>query len=286
MSLRIIPRLDIKGSNLVKGIYLEGLRKLGNPEDFALYYYKYGADELMIQDVVASLYDRNSLDEIIERIAQEVFIPITVGGGIRTNHDIYRVLRSGADKVAINTEAIKNPKFIEGASSNFGSSTIVVSIEAIKQRDGSYFAFTDNGREFTGKDVVGWSKEVEDLGAGEILLTSVDNEGTGKGFPLDLVEKVYNSVTIPVLLHGGISSFNNVYSILSENPHINGLCIASSFHYKALKDGKVSIEGTDIGNSSYFVNDFEKKQLDLFSIGDLKKFITSNNIKCREVYEE
>ncbi len=286
MNLRIIPRLDIKGPYLVKGIRLEGLRKLGNPEDYALHYYKQGADELMIQDVVASLYERNSLDEIIERIAQEVFIPITVGGGIRTNHDIYRILRSGADKVAINTQALKKPEFIQEASKNFGSSTIVVSIEVIRNKDGAYYAFADNGREYTGKEVVEWAKQVEYFGAGEILLTSVDNEGTGNGFPLDLIEQVYNAITIPIVIHGGVSNVNNINSILSENDHINGLCIASSFHYKALKDGEVSLEGTDLGNSNYFVNDLEKKQLEVYTINDLKKSIQSITVRCREIYDQ
>jgi len=189
MSIRIIPRLDIKGPNLVKGIHLEGLRVLGRPEEFAKYYYEQGADELMYQDVVASLYGRNSLQEIINRTAKAIFIPLTVGGGIRTIEDIRNVLRAGADKVAINTAAIKNPEFIKQAAINYGSSTIVIAIEAIKHKNGDYFAYTDNGREYTGKEVVEWAKRVEELGAGEIVLTSVDREGTGEGFDLDLLKK-------------------------------------------------------------------------------------------------
>ena len=138
-TIRIIPRLDIKGPNLVKGIHLEGLRVLGKPEDFAKYYYEQGADELFYQDVVASLYERNSLKDIISRTAKEIFIPLTVGGGIRTIDDIRNVLRAGADKVCINTAAIKNPDFIRQASRVFGTSTIVISIEVIKHSDGNYF---------------------------------------------------------------------------------------------------------------------------------------------------
>src|SRR3989344_2874988 len=151
---RIIGRLDIKGPNLVKGIHLEGLRVLGKPEQFAKYYYESGADELIYMDVVASLYGRNSLLGIVEKTAKEIFIPLTVGGGIRSLSDIRDVLRAGADKVALNTAAIGNPQIVSEASQMFGSSTIVISIEAIKQPDGQYLAFTDNGREHTGLDVV------------------------------------------------------------------------------------------------------------------------------------
>lgn len=158
-TIRIIPRLDIKGPNLVKGIHLEGLRVLGKPESFAKFYYENGADELFFQDVVASLYDRNSLHNIITRTAREIFIPLTVGGGIRTIEDIRDVLRAGADKVAINTAAIKQPSFIKEAALKFGSSTIVVAIEAIRDASGKYLAYTDNGREYTGIEVVKWAKK-------------------------------------------------------------------------------------------------------------------------------
>ena len=166
--IRIIPRLDIKGPNLVKGIHLEGLRVLGKPENFAQLYYEQGADELIYQDTVASLYQRNNLTEIITRTAKNIFIPLTVGGGLRDVKDINKVLRAGADKVAINTAAINNPNFINKASKAFGSSTIVVAVEAIKQKDNSYLAYTDNGREYTNVEVLSWVKEAEERGAGEI----------------------------------------------------------------------------------------------------------------------
>ena len=168
LAIRIIPKLDIKGPNLVKGMHLEGLRVLGKPEEFARHYYEQGADELIYQDVVASLYGRNSLHEIISKTAKEIFIPLTVGGGIRNLDDIVDVLRAGADKVSINTAAHDNPGLITQASRMFGKSTIVVLIEAIRQTDGRYQAFTDNGRNPTNRDVVTWAKEAEDLGAGEI----------------------------------------------------------------------------------------------------------------------
>src|SRR3989338_3631035 len=176
-NIRIIPRLDIKGQNLVKGIHLEGLRVLGKPEQYARHYYEAGADELAYMDVVASLYNRNSLHYIISRTAREIFIPLMVGGGLRTIDDIRSVLRAGADKVSINTAAINNPQIISEAANIFGSSTIVVAIEAIKEKNGRYLAYTDNGRQFTGIDVMEWAKRVEELGAGEIMITSVDREG-------------------------------------------------------------------------------------------------------------
>ena len=160
LAKRIIPKIDIKGPNLVKGINLEGLRVLGKPQDFARYYYENGADELIFQDVVASLYGRNSLFDIIKKTADEIFIPLTVGGGIRNIDDIKSILRAGADKVSINTASHENPKFISEASNIFGSSTIVVCIEAIKQSNGDYLAFTDNGRNGTNKEIRAWSKSV------------------------------------------------------------------------------------------------------------------------------
>jgi cyclase len=148
-TVRVIPRLDIKGPNLVKGIHLEGLRVLGRPEDFASFYYQHGADELIYQDVVASLYERNSLHDFISRTVKDIFIPLTVGGGLRSLEDISAVLSAGADKVAINTAAIRNPKLISEAALRFGASTIVVAIESIRQPDGTWQAYTDNGREYT-----------------------------------------------------------------------------------------------------------------------------------------
>lgn len=230
---RIITRLDIKGPNLVKGIHLEGLRVLGKPEEFAKFYYEQGADEVIYQDTVASLYQRNSLTEIITRTAENIFIPLTVGGGLRTLQDINKVLRAGADKISINTAAINNPDFIDQASKVFGSSTIVVAIEAIRQQDKTYLAYTDNGREYTGVEVLTWVKEVEERGAGEILLTSIDNEGTGNGFDVELVKCVSESVNIPVIAHGGCGNVNHIIETI-KNFGADAVAIASMFHYAAI----------------------------------------------------
>ncbi|MAF20252.1 MAG: imidazole glycerol phosphate synthase subunit HisF, partial [Parcubacteria group bacterium] len=211
--IRIIPRLDIKGPNLVKGIHLEGLRVLGKPEHFAEYYYENGADELFYMDVVASLYGRNSLLHTIEKTSKNIFIPLTVSGGLRTLDDIRTALEAGADKVSINTAAIQRPELIKEASRKFGSSTIVISIEAIKKSDGYYEAYTDNGREKTGVDVFEWALRVVDLGAGEIMLTSIDQEGTGKGFDLELTKKVSESVPIPVIACGGAGKISHINDV-------------------------------------------------------------------------
>ena len=162
-NIRVIARLDIKNNYLIKGIHLEGLRKLGNPYDFAQNYFKSGIDEIIYMDSVASLYNRNSLNEIIQETSKNIFIPITVGGGIRSIDDAYKILRSGADKIAINTAAIKNPRLVEDLSNRFGSSTIVISVEAKKKENNIWEAYTNNGREKTGLDVIKWSIEAEKL---------------------------------------------------------------------------------------------------------------------------
>jgi cyclase len=278
-TVRIIPRLDIKGPNLVKGIHLEGLRVLGKPADFAKYYYEQGADELMFMDVVASLYERNSLHDIISETAKKIFIPITVGGGLRSISDIKEVLRNGADKVCLNTAAIKNPKLIKLASRMFGSSTIVVAIEAIKERDGKYFAYTDNGREYTGVDVFEWAQRIDELGAGEIVITSVDNEGTGQGFDLDLISKINNLVSIPVIAHGGAGKNNHVLDLF-KNSNPNAVMVSSLFHYNFIK--KNESKASTLEGNVEFLN--QKRSFHTFepcTIKELKEKLFENNIECR-----
>ena len=275
---RIIPRLDIKGPNLVKGIHLEGLRVLGKPSDFAKYYYENGADELMLMDVVASLYERNSLHDIISETAKNNFIPITVGGGIRSLNDIKNILRAGADKVCLNTAAIKNPEFIKKASREFGSSTIVVSIEAIKDND-KYQAYTDNGREYTGLDVFEWAQRIDELGAGELVITSVDKEGTGKGFDIELISEINNLVSIPVIAHGGSGKKEDVIDLVKSSA-VNSVMISSMFHYNYIKDNESSVSSLE-GNTQFLKNKMIFNKLDPCSIFDLKNELNKNNISCR-----
>jgi cyclase len=278
-TVRIIPRLDIKGPNLVKGIHLEGLRVLGKPSDFAKFYYDHGADELMFMDVVASLYERNSLHNIISETAKSIFIPITVGGGLRSISDIKEVLRAGADKVCLNTAAIKNPQLIKDASRKFGSSTIVVAIEAIKDSNGRYLAYTDNGREYTGVDVFEWAQRISELGAGEIVITSVDREGTGQGYDLDLISKITNLVSIPVIAHGGAGKKDHVVDVL-KGGNISSAMISSLFHYHYILENKSQASASE-GNIE-FLN--QKRSFHIFeqcSIEDLKRQLVSEKIYCR-----
>lgn len=227
---RIIPRLDIKGPNLVKGIHLEGLRVLGRPADFARAYYLEGADELLFVDIVASLYQRNQLLPLILETAREMYIPLTVAGGLRSLDDIRSVLRAGADKAALNTAAIGRPDLISEAAMAFGSSTVVVSIEAKRRPDGTYEAYTDCGREHTGREVAAWAREAESRGAGEILITSIDREGTGNGFDLELVEMVARAVSVPVVVSGGAGRTHHVVDLV-RSIDVSGVATASLLHY-------------------------------------------------------
>lgn len=278
-TVRVIPRLDIKGPNLVKGIHLEGLRVLGKPSDFAKYYYEQGADELMFMDVVASLYERNSLHDIISETVKKIFIPITVGGGLRTISDIKEVLRVGADKVCLNTAAIKNPQLIKDASRMFGSSTIVVAIEAIKESEGKYLAYTDNGREHTGVDVFEWAQKVNELGAGEIVITSVDKEGTGQGYDAELISKVSSLVSIPVIAHGGAGKKQDVVDVL-KNAQPSAVMISSLFHYDFIKENET--KGSELEGNVEFLK--QKRTFHTFepcSISDVKRELLANNLECR-----
>ena len=228
-NFRLIARLDIKAPNLVKGIQLEGLRKIGDPNVFAKRYYEEGIDEVIYQDIVASLYERNSLVEIIEETTKDIFVPITVGGGIRTIEDVTKILNSGADKVSINTEAIKNPGIISEVARRFGSQCMVLSIEA-KWIGSRWEAYFDNGREHSNLNVVTWAKEAESRGAGEIVLTSVDREGTGKGFDVDLVKAVTDVVNIPVIASGGMGRLVDINEVVL-NANADGIAMAQALHY-------------------------------------------------------
>jgi cyclase len=284
--IRVIARLDIKGPNLVKGIHLEGLRVVGDPADFARYYYESGVDELMFVDVVASLYERNSLHGIISEAAKNVFIPITVGGGLRNLDDIRGILKAGADKVSINTAAVKSPQFIRNAANAFGASTIVATIEAIKQPDGQYLAFIDNGREITGKRVVDWAQELESLGAGEIAITSVDREGTGQGFDLDLVESVTSKVSIPVIAHGGPGSAADVVNVVKAST-VSAVAVASVFHYDYLRkknetdDFSRPKSASAEGNIEFLLKRGSFSKIQPASVADVKKMLLAGGIGCR-----
>jgi cyclase len=230
-NLRLIARLDIKGSNLIKGVHLEGLRVIGDPNEYAVDYYNQGADELIYMDCVASLYGRNHLSKLIDRATQDIFIPITVGGGVRSIDDVQSILRSGADKVAINTGAVQNPKLITEVANRYGTQCIVLSIEAKKISSNRWEVLTDNGREKTGLDVMDWAKIGEEAGAGEILVTSIDREGTRTGFDLDLLSAVASIVDIPIIASGGMGAPEDVISAANIG-NIEAIAMADIIHYK------------------------------------------------------
>lgn len=279
--VRVIPRIDVKGPNVVKGIHLEGLRVLGTPNSFAKYYYEEGADEIIYMDVVASLYGRNSLLDLVKKSAEDVFIPITVGGGLRTISDVSEALKSGADKVCINTAAINDNSLVSRVADKFGSSTLVIAIEAIKQDNGKYHAFTDNGREETGMEVVEWAKKVEALGAGEILLTSVDNEGTGKGLDVELIESVVSELSIPLIAHGGVGKVEDVAdTVLSTN--INAVALSSILHYEAFdKIDSNKSEFKKEGNRNFLFSNRIVSHIEKCKISDLKEKMASYDISVR-----
>ena len=209
---------------------MEGLRIIGNPNELARKYYNQGADEIIFLDTVASLYGRNQIRSVVEEAAHDVFVPMTVGGGLRAIEDIYLTLRSGADKVAINTAAINNPEFLKEAAIAFGSQCIVLSVQAKRQPDGEWECYTENGRERTHKNALEWVVEAEQLGAGEILVTSVDQDGTRKGFDCELAEKIHRRVQIPVIVSGGAGKQEHIIELLSA-PRADAVCCGTLFHY-------------------------------------------------------
>jgi cyclase len=237
-NIRLIARLDIKGLNLIKGIHLEGLRVMGLPNEHALRYYLQGVDELIYMDCVASLYGRNHLGAIVSAAAQDIFVPITVGGGIRSLDDVMQILRAGADKVAVNTAAIANPKLITDIARRFGSQCMVLSVEAKQVALGQWEVYTDNGRERTGFDVIEWVKRGVAMGAGEVLLTSVDREGTRKGFDLALVNAVSSEVSVPVIASGGMGKPSDLIDVVDFGG-ADAVAMADILHYGRASVGDI-----------------------------------------------
>jgi cyclase len=232
-NMRLIARLDIKGENLIKSINLEGIRVIGNPNQHAIKYYHDHADEILFMDSVASLYGRNNLESVIREATKSIFVPITVGGGIRSVEDAERMLLAGADKIALNTAAIHRPKLIEEIASRFGNQCVVVSIEAKFINKNNWEAYVDCGREKTGKNAVEWAKHCFDLGAGEILATSIDREGTRLGFDIELMQEICNVVNIPVIASGGFGKIDHLIDI-KNNSSVDGIAIADAIHYNRM----------------------------------------------------
>lgn len=235
---RLIARLDIKGPNLIKGIHLEGLRVIGSPGEHALRYYQQGADELIYMDCVASLYGRNHLADIVRSAAENIFVPMTVGGGIRSVEDATQILRAGADKVAVNTAAVADPQLIREIARRFGSQCMVLSIEAKQVGVGRWEVYTDNGRERTGLDVIDWVRRGVELGAGEVLLTSVDKEGTRKGYDIPLVQAVTQAVAVPVIASGGMGKPEDAVDAVLQGG-ADAVAMADILHYQRATIGDI-----------------------------------------------
>lgn len=228
--MRLIARLDIKNEFVIKGIHLEGLRKVGDPNEMAKKYYLDGVDEIIFVDAVASLYNRNNLFSVISKASEDVFVPITVGGGLRSLEDVELALEAGADKVAINTAAIKNPQLIQEIAKRYGSQCVVASVQAKKVND-DWEVYVETGREKTGIKVIDWVKELQDLGAGELLITSIDKEGTRSGFDVRLVDAVNSIVTVPIIVSGGYGEAKHLVDLLKVTQP-SAVSFASALHYK------------------------------------------------------
>ena len=237
-NIRLIARLDIKGANLIKGIHLEGLRVVGSPNEYALNYYRNGIDEIIYMDSVASLYGRNHLAEVIRVATESLFVPLTVGGGIRSIDDAKAILRAGADKVAINTFAVDQPRIISEVAERFGSQCMVLSIEAKRITEKRWEVYTNNGRERTGLDVVEWVTKAVELGAGEVLLTSIDKEGTRQGYDIDLSKAVSSAVSVPVIASGGMGKFSDISDVVKKGG-VGAVAVADFLHYKRATVGEI-----------------------------------------------
>lgn len=284
--IRVIPRLDVKGQNLVKGIHLEGLRVLGEPRHFALEYAKQGADELLFMDAVASLYGRNSLLGVVEKTALNVFIPLTVGGGIRSLDDIAAALKAGADKVAINSAAVNDPEFISRAAERYGSSTITIHIDAKRNKAGGWTVWTENGREPSVLEAVAWAKQAASLGCGEILVTSIDADGTTKGYDLALCAAVADAVSVPVIACGGADTPQGIASVAAQ-VQLGAVGVASILHYGLAAE--LEMRGYNFGSAGEFPVLAEKRKFDRVvptSIRAIKNALLEAKIEVRQTTAE
>lgn len=238
LAKRIIPCLDVDGGRVVKGINFIDIKDVGDPVECASLYDKQGADEIVFLDITATHEKRRTMIDVVEKTAKKVFVPLTVGGGIRTLDDFRNILRAGADKVSVNSAAVKNKELVSKAADMFGNQCVVVAIDAKRRKDGSWGVVINGGRIDTGLDAVDWSKEVEKLGCGEILLTSMDADGTKNGFDIALTEAVCKSVNIPVIASGGCGKLEH-FSEVFEKTGADAALAASLFHYRELTIGEV-----------------------------------------------
>lgn len=270
MKLRVIPKLEVKGQNLIKGINFDGLKVIGDPCEAAYNYFKDGADEIFYDDIVASLYDKTISEDIVKNTSKNISIPMTVAGGIKSLKDIESLLNSGADKVAINTHAVKNPLFLKEASRHFGSQCIVLSVHS-KKIHNNYEIFTENGRERTQLELNEWVNKCADMDIGEIFLSSVDHEGLCKGLDKDLIINLKLN-SLPLSYGGGVGNINHCLDFLT-NHKVDGLFIASAIHYYYYNN--------EFKNSYEKLNREGFNDLKPFSIFELKKKLDKNQINVR-----
>ena len=238
LAKRIIHCLDVKDGRVVKGVNFVNLNDVGDPVDAAKAYYEAGCDELVFLDITATHEERDTTVDMVRRVAEQVFIPFTVGGGIRSVEDMNKMLKAGADKVSVNSSAVANPQLIADCAEKFGNQCVVVAIDAKKVEDGSWHVFVAGGRKDTGIDLLDWAKKVVSLGAGEILLTSMDKDGTKSGFDIEMLNAVANVVTVPIIASGGAGNSQHILEVFEQTP-ATGALAASIFHY-----GEVSIADT------------------------------------------
>jgi imidazole glycerol-phosphate synthase subunit HisF len=275
--VRIIPILDIKNGLLIKGINFEGLRVLGNAREFAQLYYSQGADEICYQDSVATLYGTSNLIKFVSETAKNVFVPLSVGGGIRSIDDASEMLKAGADKIIINSAAIDNVLLLKKASKIFGSSNITIIIQAIKI-DKKYYISKSHGRDLINIDPIQWAQKVEDFGAGEIIITAVNNEGLKKGFDIPLTKRIVERVSVPVIAHGGAGNIKHIYDVI-RYANVSGVGIASMLHYEAIKFlPKIK---TKIGNTLYLEN-VKKISKKPNTIQKIKNFLKKKKIIIKD----
>ncbi len=233
VAVRIIPCLDIKDGKVVKGVHFENLKIAGDPVENASFYSKEGADEIVFLDISATIEGRKTMVDVVRKVAEVIFIPLTVGGGINSIEDIEKLLSNGADKISINTSAVKNPRIIEEGAKKFGSQCIVVAIDAKKVGEGKWEVYIESGKTPTGMDVIEWAKKIESLGAGEILLTSIDKDGTQDGYDIELTRSVSENVNIPVIASGGAGKLQHLYDAIVFGK-ANAVLIASLLHFRIL----------------------------------------------------
>lgn len=241
LAKRIVPCLDVRDGKVVKGVNFVGIKEVGDPVECAAEYDRQGADEIVFLDITASNEGKGTMLDVVRRTAQKVFVPLTVGGGIRTIDDFRDTLRAGADKVSVNSAAVKNPQLIKEAADIFGSQCVVVAIDAKKCDDGHYTVVINGGRIDMGIDAVEWARKAEELGAGEILLTSMDTDGVKGGFDLDMLNAVCSVVKIPVIASGGCGKLEHFTEVF-EKTNSSAALAASLFHYKELTVGQVKEE--------------------------------------------